>query len=47
MKKIRTQMAAIVITLAPLFAYAGGDEVVVVYNKHVPESKAVAEYYAK
>ena len=26
---------------------AGGDEVVVVYNKHVPESKAVAEYYAK
>jgi uncharacterized protein (TIGR03790 family) len=36
-----------VFILAPLFVRAGGDEVVVVYNKHVPESKAVAEYYAK
>ena len=26
---------------------AGGDEVVVVYNSRVPESKAVAEYYAQ
>ncbi len=33
--------------LAPLFVRAGGDEVVVIYNKQVPESKAVAEYYAK
>jgi uncharacterized protein (TIGR03790 family) len=30
-----------------VFVRAGGDEVVVIYNKHVPESKAVAEYYAK
>jgi uncharacterized protein (TIGR03790 family) len=36
-----------VVTLAPLFVRAGGDEVVVIYNKQVPESKAVAEYYAK
>jgi uncharacterized protein (TIGR03790 family) len=47
MKKIWTQLAAIVITLAPLFVRAGGDETVVIYNKNVPESKAVAEYYAK
>ena len=26
---------------------AGGDEVVVIYNKNVPESKAVADYYAR
>jgi uncharacterized protein (TIGR03790 family) len=36
-----------VFMLAPLFVRAGGDEVVVIYNKQVPESKAVAEYYAK
>jgi uncharacterized protein (TIGR03790 family) len=36
-----------VVTLAPLFVRAGGDEVVVIYNKQVPESKAVAEYYAQ
>ena len=33
--------------LAPLFVRAGGNEAVVVYNKRMPESKAVAEYYAK
>ncbi|HUA37597.1 MAG TPA: TIGR03790 family protein [Candidatus Sulfopaludibacter sp.] len=33
--------------LAPLLVRAGGDEVVLVYNKRVPESKSVAEYYAK
>ncbi len=32
---------------APLLARAGGDEVVVVYNSRVPESKAVAEHYAQ
>ncbi|MBW8865535.1 MAG: TIGR03790 family protein, partial [Verrucomicrobia bacterium] len=32
--------------LLPLFAYAGGDEVVVVYNSRMPESKAVADHYA-
>jgi uncharacterized protein (TIGR03790 family) len=36
-----------VFALAPLFVRAGGDEVVVIYNKHVPESKAVAEHYAE
>jgi len=34
-------------TLAPFLVRAGGDEVVVVYNTRVPESKAVAEHYAK
>lgn len=33
--------------LAPLLAWAGGDEVVIVYNKRMPESRAVAEYYAQ
>ena len=47
MKKIWTQLAAIFVALAPLFVRAGGDEAVVIYNKHVPESKAVAEYYAE
>ncbi len=32
--------------LAPIFARAGGDEVVVIYNSQLPESKAVAEHYA-
>ena len=31
---------------APLLARAGGDEVVVVYNSLLPESKTVAEHYA-
>ena len=33
--------------LAPLLTRAGGDEVVIVYNKRMPGSEAVAEYYAK
>jgi uncharacterized protein (TIGR03790 family) len=32
--------------LAPTLARAGGDEVVVVYNSRMPESKMVAEHYA-
>jgi len=32
--------------LGPLAVFGGGDEVVVVYNSRLPESKAVAEYYA-
>lgn len=32
--------------LAPVMAYAGGDEVVVIYNSRVPASKLVAEHYA-
>jgi uncharacterized protein (TIGR03790 family) len=35
------------LTLMPLLVRAGGDEVVVVYNKRMPESKSVAQYYAK
>src|SRR5258708_7369145 len=31
----------------PLLARAGGDEVVVVYNSSMPESKMVAEHYAR
>ena len=31
----------------PLFVRAAGDEVVIIYNSRLPESKAVAEYYAK
>ncbi|HUE36705.1 MAG TPA: TIGR03790 family protein [Candidatus Acidoferrum sp.] len=36
-----------VLALAPFLACAGGDEVVVVYNRDMPESKAVALYYAR
>ncbi len=41
------RLAILSAVLAPLLAWAGGDEVVVVYNKRMPESKSVAEYYAK
>jgi uncharacterized protein (TIGR03790 family) len=37
---------ALAAALSPLLARAGGDEVVVLYNSRVPESKAVAEHYA-
>jgi uncharacterized protein (TIGR03790 family) len=33
--------------LAPLNAAGGGDEVVVLYNARVPESKSIAEFYAE
>jgi uncharacterized protein (TIGR03790 family) len=36
-----------VFALAPLFAYAGGDEVVVIYNTRLAGSKVVAEHYAR
>ncbi|MGA2244384.1 MAG: TIGR03790 family protein [Verrucomicrobiota bacterium] len=35
----------LLLLLASLTAHAGGDEVVVVYNSRMPESKAVAEHY--
>ena len=41
------QFALLIFALAPLLAHAGGDEVVVIYNSRLPESKAVAGYYAK
>ena len=34
------------LALTPLFARGGGEEVVVIYNSEMPESKAVAEHYA-
>lgn len=39
--------AILLLALAPFFARAGGNEVVVIYNKKMPGSKTVAEYYAK
>ena len=47
MKNRFIQFAALFIAFVPLLALAGGDEVVVVYNKKMPGSKAVADYYAK
>jgi uncharacterized protein (TIGR03790 family) len=39
--------AVLLFALAPLLVRAGGDEVVVIYNTRVPESKTVAEHYAQ
>lgn len=39
--------AVLIFAFTPPWARAGGDEVVVVYNSRLPESKAVADYYAK
>ncbi|MGA2854069.1 MAG: TIGR03790 family protein, partial [Verrucomicrobiota bacterium] len=46
MKKFPVQFAILILALAPFLVRAGGDEVVVVYNSRLPESKAVAEHYA-
>jgi uncharacterized protein (TIGR03790 family) len=47
MKLILKRLGVFFLAFAPLPAFAGGDEVVVVYNSRLPDSKAVAEYYAK
>jgi uncharacterized protein (TIGR03790 family) len=47
MKFLLIRFAVFGFALAPLLVRAGGDEVVVIYNTSVPESKAVAEYYAR
>jgi uncharacterized protein (TIGR03790 family) len=47
MKFLAMRLVLLLLTLTPLLVRAGGDEVVVVYNKTVPESKSVAQYYAK
>jgi uncharacterized protein (TIGR03790 family) len=47
MMNFTVQFAAFALALAPLLARAGGDEVVVIYNSRLPESKAVAGYYAR
>jgi len=47
MKFSGMRLVLLLLTLTPLLVRAGGDEVVVVYNKTMPESKSVAQYYAK
>jgi uncharacterized protein (TIGR03790 family) len=47
MKIISIRFAILILALAPFLVHAGGDEVVVIYNTRVPESKDVAEHYAK
>ena len=46
MKKNWPMLFALLLALVPRPARAGGDEVVVVYNSQLPESKMVAEHYA-
>jgi uncharacterized protein (TIGR03790 family) len=46
-RRFLTGLLALLGLTASLTALAGGEEVVVVYTKHLPESKAVAEYYAE
>jgi uncharacterized protein (TIGR03790 family) len=43
---LRTIFAFCLPVLAGLTAFAGGEEVVVIYNSQMPASKAVAEHYA-
>ena len=47
MKKIGVLTVILFFASAPVPLYAGGDEVVVIYNTSLPESKSVAEYYAR
>ncbi|HVU08888.1 MAG TPA: TIGR03790 family protein [Verrucomicrobiae bacterium] len=47
MNPVGKMLAFLALVALPLLLRAGGDEVVVIYNKNVPESKTVAEYYAK
>ena len=44
--KILRNFFLLLFALTPGLAFAGGDEVVVIYNSRMPESKAVAEHYA-
>ncbi|MCX6894679.1 MAG: TIGR03790 family protein [Verrucomicrobia bacterium] len=45
--KISVIVTGLLLAAAPLFAANAGDEVVVVFNSRLPESKAVAEHYAE
>ena len=47
MKYFLIRLAVFGLALAPLPVRAGGGEVVVIYNTRMPESKGVAEYYAR
>jgi len=46
MNLLRILLPAGLLLFAPIFARGGGEEVVVIYNSDLPESKAVAEHYA-
>ena len=47
MRIVWFKLVMLVFVLLPCLAKAGGDEVIVIYNTRVPESKEVADYYAK
>ena len=47
MSLLGMRLIIFLLILAPLLTRAGGDEVVIVYNKRMPGSEAVADYYAK
>ena len=47
MNNCAARLLFLLLAAAPLLARAGGDEVVVIYNSRVPESKSVAEHYAQ
>ncbi|HEY5233318.1 MAG TPA: TIGR03790 family protein, partial [Verrucomicrobiae bacterium] len=47
MSHFRMRWMSLLLAVVPLLARAGGDEVVLIYNSRVPESKAVAEHYAQ
>jgi uncharacterized protein (TIGR03790 family) len=47
MKFLLIRFAVFGFALAPLLVRAGGDQVIVIYNTLVPESKSVAEHYAR
>ena len=38
---------ASLLALSPVLTHAGGDEVVVIYNSRLPESKSLADFYAR
>ena len=46
MNFLRIILSLGLLVLTPLFARGGGEEVLVIYNTQMPESKAVAEHYA-
>ncbi|HEY5345198.1 MAG TPA: TIGR03790 family protein [Verrucomicrobiae bacterium] len=46
MSFLRIILPLALLALTPFFARGGGEEVVVVYNSQMPESKMVAEHYA-
>ena len=47
MTRVIKLFLALLLVLSPALTRAGGDEVVVIYNSRMPESKALAEFYAR